>query len=66
MQVLPQLKDQPLLQDKVRVQCRVSDGSSTAMYSRTQYLPDNTTYHASLYVAIKSTPVLTGAAIKSS
>ena len=35
------------------------------MYSRTRYLPDNTTYHASLYVAIRSTPVLTGAAIKS-
>ena len=58
------LNDQTINSEQV---CgRVSGGSSTAIYSRTRYLPDNTTYHASLYVAIRPTPVLAGAAIKSS
>ena len=31
---------------------RVSDGSSTAMYSRTRYHPDNTTYYLNTHITI--------------
>ena len=48
------------------ITCRVSDRLSTAMYSRTRYLSDCMTYHASLYAPTRPAPGVTGAAIMSS
>ena len=45
---------------------RVSHQSSYARYSRTRYLLNGTTYHASSCVAMGPTPIVTGVATFSS